>query len=81
LGRHYTAGFVQLLRKASGSRAELEPQLNLAGDLGCLPEAELREMPGASGRVGMMLLSLEGSLLRRSGSTEAPHGALETTAG
>ena len=64
-GRHYTAEFVQFLRKASGSRAELETQLILAGDLGYLQEPELQDLLRATARVGMMLLSLERSLLKR----------------
>lgn len=67
-GRHYTAEFVQFLRKASGSRAELETQLVLAGDLGYLLEPGLQDLLRATARVGMMLLSLERSLLKRTSS-------------
>lgn len=64
-GRHYPAEFVQFLRRANGSLAELETQLILCGDLEFLAlewvEANLRETKV----LGKQLLALERSLQRR----------------
>ena len=80
-GRHYTAEFVQFLRKASGSRAELETQLILAADLGYLKASDVGDLLQITARVGMMLLSLERSLLRRARTACAGNPDQETPSG
>jgi len=40
-GRHYTAEFIQFLRKANGSRTEMETQLIVCSDIGYLSRKEV----------------------------------------
>lgn len=68
-GRHYTAEFVQFLRKANGSRTEVETQLILSTDFGFLTCESLNTLLQQTGLLGKKLLSLERSLLRR-GATQ-----------
>jgi four helix bundle protein len=64
-GRHYTAEFVQFLRKANGSRTEVETQLILSADLRFLTCESLNTVLQQTGLLGKKVLSLERSLLRR----------------
>ena len=64
-GRRYTAEFVQFLRKANGSRTEVETQLILSTDLGFLTSASLDTLLRQTTLLGKKMLSLERSLLRR----------------
>lgn len=64
-GRHYTAEFVPFLRKANGSRTEVETQLILSTDLGFLTSESLDTLLQQTGLLGKKVLSLERSLLRR----------------
>jgi len=64
-GRHYPAEFIQFLRKANGSRTELETHLMIAVDVGlCRPEA-IRPVLQELTILGKQLLALERSLDRR----------------
>lgn len=63
-GRHYTAEFIQFLRKANGSRTEVETQLILSADLGYLPQAEVDALLQETTILGKKLLNLERSLER-----------------
>lgn len=64
-GRRYTAEFVQFLRKANGSRTEVETQLILSMDLGFLTSESLDAILRQTTLLGKKMLSLERSLLRR----------------
>ena len=64
-GRRYTAEFVQFLRKANGSRTEVETQLILSTDLGFLTSDSLDTILRQTTLLGKKMLSLERSLLRR----------------
>jgi four helix bundle protein len=64
-GRHYTAEFVQFLRKANGSRTELETQLIISSDLGYMTNKHLESCMAETTMLGKKLLNLERSLLRR----------------
>jgi four helix bundle protein len=64
-GRHYTAEFVQFLRKANGSRTELETQLIISSDLGYMTNKHLESCMAETTTLGKKLLNLERSLLRR----------------
>ena len=64
-GRRYTAEFVQFLRKANGSRTEVETQLILSTDLGFLTSDSLDTILRQTTLLGRKMLSLERSLLRR----------------
>ena len=64
-GRHYPAEFIQFLRKANGSRTELETHLILCVDVELCPEAAIEPLLQESTILGKQLLSLERSLQRR----------------
>lgn len=65
-GRHYPAEFIQFLRKANGSRTELETHLLLAVEVGLCTESMVKPLLAESETLGKQLLSLERSLERRS---------------
>lgn len=69
-GRHYTAEFIQFLRKANGSRTEVETQLILGADLGYLPQAEVDALLQETATLGKKLLNLERSLQKRAAHSE-----------
>ena len=64
-GRHYPAEFVQFLRKANGSRTELETHLILIEDLELCPGMMVEPMLKELEILGKQLLTLERSLKRR----------------
>jgi len=63
--RHYPAEFVQFLRTANGSLAELETQLTLAVDLQFLPEAKVNPILLECRSLGRQILALERSIKQR----------------
>ena len=64
-GRHYTAEFIQFLRKANGSRTEVETQLILSADLSFATTQEVEALLKETAVLGKKLLNLERSLERR----------------
>jgi four helix bundle protein len=64
-GRHYTAEFIQFLRKANGSRTEVETQLILSSDLEFTTTADVEALLKETALLGKKLLNLERSLERR----------------
>ena len=64
-GRHYTAEFVQFLRKANGSRTELETQLILSQDLELATPLQVEPLLQQANTIGRKLLNLERSLQAR----------------
>ena len=64
-GRHYTAEFIQFLRKANGSRTEVETQLILSADLEFATQPEVDSLLKQTALLGKKLLNLERSLGRR----------------
>jgi four helix bundle protein len=69
-GRHYTAEFIQFLRKANGSRTEVETQLILSADLEFATQPEVDSLLKETTLLGKKLLNLERSLKRRVASGE-----------
>lgn len=67
-GRHYPAEFIQFLRKANGSRSELETHLLLAVQVGLCSEGMAKTLLAEAELLGRQLLSLERSLERRNKS-------------
>ena len=65
-GRRYTAGFIHFLRNCNGSRAELETQLILLGDLGYVPSPDIDRVLSQTATLGKMLTKLERSLAKES---------------
>lgn len=57
--RRYPAEFVQFLRKANGSLAEVETQLLLAMDVGYLKEETISPILAECGVLGKQILTLE----------------------
>jgi four helix bundle protein len=64
-GRHYPAEFVQFLRKANGSRTELETHLIVSVDVELCPEKAIQPLLAELTILGKQLLALERSLLRK----------------
>ena len=64
-GRHYTAEFIQFLRKANGSRTELETQLILSQDLQLASPQQVEPLLLQANLIGRKLLNLERSLQQR----------------
>lgn len=64
-GRHYTAEFIQFLRKANGSRTELETQLILTQDLELATPQQVEPLLLQTNLIGRKLLNLERSLKKR----------------
>jgi four helix bundle protein len=64
-GRHYTAEFIQFLRKANGSRTELETQLILSQDLELATPQQVEPLLLQTNLIGRKLLNLERSLKKR----------------
>jgi len=69
-GRHYTAEFIQFLRKANGSRTEVETQLILSADLEFATQQEVDSLLKQTETLGKKLLNLERSLKKRIASSE-----------
>jgi four helix bundle protein len=69
-GRHYSAEFIQFLRKANGSRTELETHLIVSADVELCPESAIQPMLQETTILGKQLLSLERSLQKRMASGE-----------
>ena len=61
-GRHYPAEFIQFLRTANGSRAELETHLILCVDIGLCREGDIQEILADTTILGKQLLAMERSL-------------------
>ncbi|MGA2866431.1 MAG: four helix bundle protein [Verrucomicrobiota bacterium] len=64
-GRHYTAEFIQFLRRANGSLVEVETQLILSADLGFSTQQEVDGLLRQTQILGKKILNLERSLERR----------------
>jgi four helix bundle protein len=64
-GRRYTAEFIQFLRKANGSRTELETHLILCKEVGLCTEEAIKAMLQELEILGKQLVSLERSLQRK----------------
>ena len=64
-GRHYPAEFIQFLRKANGSRTELETHLILSADVGLCPDSAIQPLLQELSILGKQLLALERSLQRK----------------
>ena len=64
-GRHYPAEFVQFLRKANGSRTELETHLIVSADVNLCPETAVQPLLQELTVLGKQLLALERSLQRK----------------
>jgi four helix bundle protein len=69
-GRHYPAEFIQFLRKANGSLAELETHLLVSIDLGYLAQQEAEALVGETQILGKQILSLERNLNRKRVNSE-----------
>ena len=69
-GRHYTAEFIQFLRKANGSRTEVETQLILSADLEFATQPAVDSLLKDTTLLGKKLLNLERSLQKRMASGE-----------
>jgi len=69
-GRHYSAEFIQFLRKANGSLAQLETHLHVSTDLGYLAQQEAGGLLDETQILGKQILSLERSLNRKKASSE-----------
>lgn len=65
--RHYPAEFIQFLRKANGSLAELETQFTLSKDLEFLTLTDVTPVLQETQILGRQILALEKSLLRKKG--------------
>lgn len=66
-GRRYTMEFVLGLRRANGSRVEVETQIVLSRESGFISGQMLESLLAETGLLGRKLLSLERSLLRTAG--------------
>lgn len=64
-GRHYTAEFIQFLRKANGSRTELETHLTICVDVGLCREEAVQPLLAELQILGKQILALERSLEKR----------------
>ena len=64
-GRHYSAEFIQFLRKANGSLAELETHLILSQDLGLSSAGQVESLLKETQILGKQILALERSLAKR----------------
>ena len=64
-GRHYTAEFIQFLRKANGSRTELETHLTICVDVGLCREEAIQPLLAELQILGKQILALERSLEKR----------------
>ncbi|MCC7494460.1 MAG: four helix bundle protein [Fimbriimonadaceae bacterium] len=69
--RHYPAEFIQFIRIANGSTAELETQLLLSIDLGLVSEPHAQPLLEELAILGRQILSLERSLKRRTTPPDA----------
>jgi four helix bundle protein len=69
--RRYPAEFVQFLRRANGSLAELETHLTISADVGLLHADGLESLLAGTQLLGRQLLSLERSVARRSATRES----------
>lgn len=69
-GRHYPAEFINFLRKANGSRTELETQLIIAQRVKLLDATKVAENLAELEILGKQLLSLERSLQKRRATGE-----------
>jgi four helix bundle protein len=69
-GRHYTAEFIQFLRKANGSRTEVETQLILSADLEFAAQQTVDKLLEETALLGKKLLNLERSLQKRVANRE-----------
>ena len=67
-GRRYTAEFIQFLRRATGSRAELETLLLLSSRVNLCPAQAVHPLLEALQIVGKQLTNLERSLQQRKNS-------------
>ena len=67
-GRRYTAEFIQFLRQANGSRAELETHLTLSAEVGLCKTETLQPLLSELETLGKQLLSLERRLQRKRSS-------------
>ena len=63
--RHYPAEFIQFLRTANGSLAELETQLALTVDLQLLPDSAVAPILTDCQSLGRQVLALERSIKQR----------------
>jgi four helix bundle protein len=63
-GRHYTAEFIQFLRRANGSLVEVETQLILSADLEFSTQQEVDGLLKQTQILGKKILNLERSLER-----------------
>lgn len=64
-GRHYTAEFIQFLRKANGSRTELETHLMISADAGLCREEAIQPLLAETQILGKQILALERSLRQK----------------
>ena len=69
-GRHYTAEFIQFLRKANGSRTELETHLMICADVGLCREEAIKPLLAELTILGKQILALERSLQKRAANSE-----------
>ena len=64
-GRHYPAEFIQFLRKANGSRTELETHLLLCVEVSLATAEQVQPLLDETEILGRQLLSLERSIARK----------------
>ena len=69
-GRHYPAEFIQFLRKANGSRTELETHLIISVDVGLCSKKAAAPLMEQTTILGKQILTLERSLKRRMANGE-----------
>ena len=69
-GRHYPAEFLQFIRKANGSRTELETHLLLCVEVGLATGDQVQPLLRQSEILGKQLLALERSLQKRMGKRQ-----------
>jgi len=67
-GRRYTAEFIQFLRRANGSRTELETLLLLSSQVNLCPPEAIHPLLDELQRIGKQLTNLERSLQRKKNS-------------
>ena len=61
-GRHYSAEFIQFLRKANGSRTELETHLIVSAEVGLCNQEAIKPLISETTILGKQLVALERSL-------------------
>lgn len=69
-GRHYPAEFIQFIRKANGSRTELETHLLLCAEVGLATSDRVQPLLSELEILGKQLLALERGLKKRVASGE-----------